>query len=62
MARWVDAVSERLEVREGTRGNDAERAVTQRQIKNIEMAVNFLQDKNKQDGPDSVTLYRWAVG
>lgn len=56
MARWVDAVSERLEVREGTRGNDAERVVTQRQIKNIEMAVNFLQDKNKQDGPDSVTL------
>lgn len=56
MARWVDAVSERLEVREGARGNDAERVVTQRQIKNIEMAVNFLKDKNKQDGPDSVTV------
>lgn len=53
---WVNAVTERLEVREGTRGNDAERVVTQRQIKDIELAVNFLKDKNKQDGPDSVTV------
>lgn len=56
MARWVDAVSERLEVREGARGNDAERVVTQREIQNIAMAVNFLQDKNKKEGPDSITL------
>lgn len=32
LARWVQAVSERLEVREGTRGNPYERAVTVRDL------------------------------
>lgn len=33
LAKWVQAVNERLEVREGNRGNPAERAVTVRELK-----------------------------
>lgn len=32
LQRWIDAVCERLEVREGARGNAAERVVTQREL------------------------------
>lgn len=44
LQRWVDAVSERLEVREGARGNDAERVVTQREFKAIAESVTRLQN------------------
>ena len=36
--------------------------MTQRQIKNIEMAVNFLQDKEQAGQAGQWMTYRWAVG
>jgi len=39
LARWVQAVSERLEVREGSRGNPYERAVTVRDLAEGGIAV-----------------------
>jgi hypothetical protein len=55
MARWINAVTERLQVREGQRGNQLERAVTHRElqqtygIKNVITAAGkpgtiFVQD------------------
>lgn len=47
---WMDKVAERLEVREGARGNDAERVVTQREFSAIANSVDAL--KNIRDPGD----------
>lgn len=45
----LEAIRERLEVREGTRGNDGERVVTQRQLIPVAQATEHLQSQ-KQPG------------
>ena len=40
---WITAATEHLEVRAGSRGNDAERAVTQRQLQQYSGALEALQ-------------------
>ncbi len=42
LKRWIDAVAERLEVREGSRGNAAEKSVTKRELDAVQSAVNAL--------------------
>ena len=44
--RWMQAVTERLEVREGSRGSDLERVVTQRDLKN----GGFVQSTGQRAG------------
>lgn len=43
LRNWISAVTERLEVREGSRGNDMERVVTQRELKELQSKVQILQ-------------------
>jgi len=45
LRNWVTAVTERLEVREGSRGNPAERVVTQRELEDLMSKVHVLQSK-----------------
>lgn len=42
LKRWVDAVAERLEVREGSRGNEYERAVTKRELDAVSSTLSKL--------------------
>lgn len=44
MAAWVSAVTERLQVREGTRGNENERAVTLRELKELKAGLDDARD------------------
>ena len=53
--RFAEAVTERLEVREGTRGNDGDRVVTQRQLKAIEEVTSHLK-KGKEPGIDEMAI------
>ena len=50
LRNWMKAVTERLEVREGTRGNPFERAVTVREIKELTEVAQALKEQPKQDG------------
>jgi hypothetical protein len=43
LRNWINAVNERLEVREGSRGNPAERVVTQRELDVLTSKVRVLQ-------------------
>jgi hypothetical protein len=43
LRNWINAVNERLEVREGSRGNPAERVVTQRELDALTSKVRVLQ-------------------
>ena len=47
---WIKAVTERLEVREGSRGNPFERAVTVREIKELTEVAQALKETPPQDG------------
>lgn len=42
LKRWVDAVVERLEVREGSRGNEYERSVTKRELDQVQDVLDKL--------------------
>ncbi len=53
--RFAEAVTERLEVREGTRGNDGDRVVTQRQLQAVEEVTNYLKTP-KQTTPDAIQI------
>ena len=52
---WLRAATERLEVREGSRGNAAEKVVTQRDLQEISLVVDALKD-DKQPGIGEVKL------
>lgn len=52
---WISAVAERLEVREGARGNDAERVVTQREMVDLNLMVKYLKDP-KAAGPGEMVM------
>lgn len=52
---WVRAATERLEVREGSRGNAAEKVVTQRDLREISLVVDALKD-TKEAGIGEVKL------
>ena len=43
LRNWISAVTERLEVREGSRGNAMERVVTQRELAALQSKVQILQ-------------------
>jgi hypothetical protein len=43
LRNWINAVTERLEVREGSRGNAMERVVTQRELAALQSKVQILQ-------------------
>ena len=47
---WIKAVTERLEVREGVRGNPFERAVTVREIKDLTEVAKALKETPAPDG------------
>lgn len=47
---WIKAVTERLEVREGVRGNPFERAVTVREIKELTEVAKALKETPAPDG------------
>lgn len=49
LRNWINAVSERLEVREGSRGNPWERAVTIREIKDTLEVIDKLKEPKKSD-------------
>ena len=55
LRNWMSAVAERLEVREGSRGNPAERVVTQRELAELEKLVGQLSTVQKA-GPNDVAL------
>lgn len=50
LQRWVQAVAERLEVREGQRGNPAERAVTQRELDALLEPIKNLKSSKGSKG------------
>lgn len=49
LTNWMRAVAERLEVREGERGNENERAVTVRELKELAGSVTNLTEVLKQE-------------
>lgn len=50
LSRWMSAVNEHLEVRAGSRGNPAERVVTQRELAKLSSTITYLtQDKAAAD-------------
>ncbi len=53
--RQLELIRERLEVREGARGNDGERVVTQRELIPIAEATDYLQ-KKKEALPGEVVI------
>lgn len=59
ISRWIQAVSERLEVREGARGNPAEAVVLQRDLDALKLAnttINYLAETKTNIPPGSVEL------
>lgn len=51
LARWVQSVTEYLEVRQGVRGNDMERAVTVRELQQLQVPLQALAaPKNPEEG------------
>ena len=54
--RELEKIRERLEVREGARGNSAERVVTQRELREINLVVEALKDDGKEPGIGNVKL------
>ena len=53
LARWVAAVTERLEVREGARGDDMERVLTVRDLGGVDLSRvwQLLQGSGARVGP-----------
>lgn len=60
LAKWMDVVQERLEVREGERGNENERAITLRELntrlRDLEKISEVITVTTGKDGKTSVTL------
>lgn len=56
MARWVQAVSERMEVREGARGNPAEAVVLQRDLAGLTQASNYLLEPKRAAQPGDAII------
>ncbi len=56
LARWVEAVSERLEVREGSRGNPNERAVTVRELNSVAGGLRYLTSEKRDLQPGDVVI------
>lgn len=57
LRNWMSAVAERLEVREGSRGNPNERVVTQREIAEIKKVVSSLSNVKRASDKDlAITL------
>lgn len=59
LQRWMQAVAERLEVREGQRGNDKERAVT---VRDLEKALKGLSVTDTETSVDSNGDLKIKVG
>lgn len=55
LSSWVNAVTEWIEVRNGSRGNDSERAVTVRELQAVSGAVTILQ-REKSAGAGEVVV------
>lgn len=52
LSQWMQGVAERLEVREGERGNENERAVTVRELKDLAGSVKSITQILKQEPGD----------
>lgn len=59
---WITAATERLEVREGQRGNAHERAVTQRELKALTDRLDALQETPDQAGLGDAASIVISVG
>ena len=59
---WITAATERLEVREGQRGNQWERAVTQRELQALTDKIGTLQEVPKTAGDGTDTSLVISVG